>query len=71
MSENTPSPAGLPGTSSVSSDFPRTDPAKAPDAPAAQAAAAQNVAADGASPVTAASEPGAPGAWPFYTSAAA
>ncbi|KVF66922.1 glutamine amidotransferase [Burkholderia cepacia] len=62
MSENTPSPAGLPGTSSVSSDSPRTDPAKAPDAPAAQAAAAQNVAADGASPVTAASEPGAPGA---------
>ncbi|KVW02573.1 glutamine amidotransferase [Burkholderia cepacia] len=62
MSENTPSPAGLPGTSTVSSDSPRTDPAKAPDAPAAQAAAAQNVAADGASPVTAASEPGAPGA---------
>ncbi|KWO03635.1 glutamine amidotransferase [Burkholderia cepacia] len=62
MSENTPSPAGLPGTSSVSSDSPRTDPANAPDAPAAQAAAAQNVAADGASPVTAASEPGAPGA---------
>ncbi|BBA41453.1 MULTISPECIES: gamma-glutamyl-gamma-aminobutyrate hydrolase family protein [Burkholderia] len=61
MSENTPSPAGLPGTSSVSSDSPRSDPAKAPDAPAAQAAA-QNVAADGASPVTAASEPGAPGA---------
>ncbi|MBZ5795456.1 type 1 glutamine amidotransferase [Burkholderia contaminans] len=61
MSENTPSPAGLPGTSSVSSDSPRTDPAKAPDAPAAQAAA-QNVAADGASPVTAGSEPGAPGA---------
>ncbi|OXI89813.1 gamma-glutamyl-gamma-aminobutyrate hydrolase [Burkholderia sp. AU31652] len=61
MSENTPSPAGLPGTSSVSSDSPRTDPAKAPDAPATQAAA-QNVAADGASPVTAASEPGAPGA---------
>ncbi|VWC26765.1 peptidase C26 [Burkholderia lata] len=61
MSENTPSPAGLPGTSSVSSDSPRTDPAKAPDVPAAQAAA-QKVAADGASPVTAASEPGAPGA---------
>ncbi|OXI24093.1 gamma-glutamyl-gamma-aminobutyrate hydrolase family protein [Burkholderia sp. AU15512] len=61
MSENTPSPAGLPGTSSVSSDSPRTDPAKAPDAPATQAAA-RNVAADGASPVTAASEPGAPGA---------
>ncbi|WP_175840950.1 gamma-glutamyl-gamma-aminobutyrate hydrolase family protein [Burkholderia contaminans] len=60
MSENTPSPAGLPGTSSVSSDFPRSDPAKAPDAPATQVAA-QNVAADGASPVTAASEPGAPG----------
>ncbi|WP_175967089.1 gamma-glutamyl-gamma-aminobutyrate hydrolase family protein [Burkholderia sp. BCC0322] len=59
MSENTPSPAGLPGTSSVSSDSPRTDSAKAPDAPAAQAAA-QNVAADGASPVTAAS--GATGA---------
>ncbi|WP_175951647.1 type 1 glutamine amidotransferase [Burkholderia sp. BCC0405] len=59
MSENTPSPAGLPGTSSVSSDSPRPDPAKAPDAPAAQAAA-QNVAADGASPVTAAS--GATGA---------
>ncbi|MCA8272194.1 type 1 glutamine amidotransferase [Burkholderia sp. AU30280] len=61
MSENTPSPAGLPGTSSVSSDSPRTDPAKAPDAPAAQAAA-QNVAADGASSVTAASGPGASGA---------
>ncbi|WP_334068961.1 type 1 glutamine amidotransferase [Burkholderia cepacia] len=61
MSENTPSPAGLPGTSSVSSDSPRTDPAKAPDAPAAQAAA-QIVAADGASSATAASEPGAPGA---------
>ncbi|VWD58395.1 peptidase C26 [Burkholderia lata] len=61
MSENTPSPAGLPGTSSVSSDSPRHAPAKVPDAPAAQAAA-QNVAADGASPVTAASEPGAPGA---------
>ncbi|VWD44553.1 gamma-glutamyl-gamma-aminobutyrate hydrolase family protein [Burkholderia contaminans] len=61
MSENTPSPAGLPGNASVSSDSPRPDPAKAPDAPAAQAAA-QNVAADGASPVTAASEPGAPGA---------
>ncbi|MCA8152463.1 type 1 glutamine amidotransferase [Burkholderia contaminans] len=61
MSENTPSPAGLPGTSSVSSDSPRSDPAKAPDAPATQVAA-QNVAADGASPVTAASEPGAPGA---------
>ncbi|VWB94571.1 gamma-glutamyl-gamma-aminobutyrate hydrolase family protein [Burkholderia lata] len=61
MSENTPSPAGLPGTSSVSSDSPRPAPAKVPDAPAAQAAA-QNVAADGASPVTAASEPGAPGA---------
>ncbi|WP_423391777.1 gamma-glutamyl-gamma-aminobutyrate hydrolase family protein [Burkholderia sp. LMG 21824] len=59
MSENTPSPAGLPGTSSVSSDSPRTDPAKAPDAPAAPAAA-QTVAADGASPVTAA--PGATGA---------
>ena len=61
MSENTPSPAGLPGNASVSSDSPRPDLAKAPDAPAAQAAA-QNVAADGASPVTAASEPGAPGA---------
>ncbi|VWD32546.1 peptidase C26 [Burkholderia contaminans] len=61
MSENTPSPAGLPGTSSVSSDSPRSDPAKAPDAPATQVAA-QNVAADGASPVTAASEPGARGA---------
>ncbi|AOJ37317.1 glutamine amidotransferase [Burkholderia lata] len=61
MSENTPSPAGLPGNASVSSDSPRPDPAKAPDAPAAQAAA-QNVAADGASPVTAASEPGATGA---------
>ncbi|WP_412526511.1 gamma-glutamyl-gamma-aminobutyrate hydrolase family protein [Burkholderia lata] len=61
MSENTPSPAGLPGNASVSSDSLRPNPAKAPDAPAAQAAA-QNVAADGASPVTAASEPGAPGA---------
>ncbi|OXI87964.1 gamma-glutamyl-gamma-aminobutyrate hydrolase [Burkholderia sp. AU33423] len=61
MSENTPSPAGLPGNASVSSDSPRPNPAKAPDAPAAQAAA-RNVAADGASPVTAASEPGAPGA---------
>ncbi|WP_027813415.1 gamma-glutamyl-gamma-aminobutyrate hydrolase family protein [Burkholderia cenocepacia] len=61
MSENTPSSAGLPGTSSASSDSPRPDPAKTPDAPAPQAAA-QNVADDGASPVTAASEPGAPGA---------
>ncbi|BAX60126.1 gamma-glutamyl-gamma-aminobutyrate hydrolase family protein [Burkholderia stabilis] len=61
MSENTLSPAGLPGTPSVSSDSPRPDPAKTPDAPAPQAAA-QNVAVDGASPVTAASEPGAPGA---------
>ncbi|OXI34101.1 gamma-glutamyl-gamma-aminobutyrate hydrolase [Burkholderia sp. AU16741] len=61
MSENTPSPAGLPGTSSASSDSPRPDPAKTPDAPATQAAA-EHVADDGASPVTAASEPGAPGA---------
>ncbi|MBR8495004.1 gamma-glutamyl-gamma-aminobutyrate hydrolase, partial [Burkholderia cenocepacia] len=61
MSETTPSPAGLPGTSSASSDSPRPDPAKTPDAPATQAAA-HNVADDGASPVTAASEPGAPGA---------
>ncbi|MEC4773815.1 type 1 glutamine amidotransferase [Burkholderia cenocepacia] len=62
MSENTPSSAGLPGTSSASSDSPpRPDPAKTPDAPAPQAAA-QNVADDGASPVTGASEPGAPGA---------
>ena len=61
MSENTPPPAGLPGTPSAFSDSPRSDPAKTPDVPAAHAAA-QNVAADGASPVTAASEPGAPGA---------
>lgn len=61
MSENTPSSAGLSGTSSASSDSPRPDPAKTPNAPAPQAAA-QNVADDGASPVTAASEPGAPGA---------
>ncbi|MBF5013243.1 gamma-glutamyl-gamma-aminobutyrate hydrolase family protein [Burkholderia pseudomultivorans] len=62
MSENTPSLAGLPGTSSASSDSPRPAPAHAPDASATSSAAAQNVAADGASPVTAASEPGAPGA---------
>ncbi|MDR5671513.1 gamma-glutamyl-gamma-aminobutyrate hydrolase, partial [Burkholderia cenocepacia] len=58
MSENTPSPAGLPGTFSASSDSPRPDPAKTHDAQAA----VQNAADDGASPVTAASEPGAPGA---------
>ncbi|KWF71635.1 gamma-glutamyl-gamma-aminobutyrate hydrolase family protein [Burkholderia pseudomultivorans] len=62
MSENTPSLAGLPGTSSASSDSPRPAPAHAPDASVTSSAAVQNVAADGASPVTAASEPGAPGA---------
>ncbi|KWF06700.1 gamma-glutamyl-gamma-aminobutyrate hydrolase family protein [Burkholderia pseudomultivorans] len=62
MSENTPSLAGLPGTSSAPSDSPRPAPAHAPDASVTSSAAAQNVAADGASPVTAASEPGAPGA---------
>ncbi|PRE26192.1 gamma-glutamyl-gamma-aminobutyrate hydrolase [Burkholderia multivorans] len=65
MSENTPSPAGLPGTSSVSSDSPRSTPAKATDmsdtSAAQAAAAAQDVADDGASPVTTATEPGAPG----------
>ncbi|MBU9679530.1 type 1 glutamine amidotransferase [Burkholderia multivorans] len=65
MSENTPSPAGLPGTSSVSSDSPRSTPPKATDmsdtSAAQAAAAAQDVADDGASPVTTATEPGAPG----------
>ncbi|KWA36895.1 glutamine amidotransferase [Burkholderia multivorans] len=65
MSENTPSPAGLPGTSSVSSDSPRSAPTKATDmsdtSAAQAAAAAQDVADDGASPVTTATEPGAPG----------
>ncbi|MBJ9940619.1 type 1 glutamine amidotransferase [Burkholderia multivorans] len=65
MSENTPSPAGLPGTSSVSSDSPRSAPPKATDmsdtSAAQAAAAAQDVADDGASPVTTATEPGAPG----------
>ncbi|PRF55389.1 gamma-glutamyl-gamma-aminobutyrate hydrolase [Burkholderia multivorans] len=65
MSENTPSPAGLPGTSSASSDSPRSTPAKATDmsdtSAAQAAAAAQDVADDGASPVTTATEPGAPG----------
>ncbi|MDN7969517.1 type 1 glutamine amidotransferase [Burkholderia multivorans] len=65
MSENTPSPAGLPGTSSVSSDSPRSAPTKATDmsdtSAAQAAAAAQDVADDGASPVTTATEPGAAG----------
>ncbi|MGI2234097.1 gamma-glutamyl-gamma-aminobutyrate hydrolase, partial [Burkholderia vietnamiensis] len=61
MSETTPSPAGLPGTFSASPDSRRSEPPRAADvpaAPAAQAAAAHDVADDGASPVTAASEPG-------------
>ncbi|OXH84795.1 hypothetical protein CA830_30700, partial [Burkholderia multivorans] len=62
MSENTPSPAGLPGTSSASSDSPRSTPVKATDmsdtSAAQAAAAAQDVADDGASPVTTATEPG-------------
>lgn len=62
MSENTPPSAGLPGTSSASSDSLRPHSAKTPDVPAEQAAATHDVADDGASPVTAASEPGAPGA---------
>ncbi|MFP3479573.1 MULTISPECIES: gamma-glutamyl-gamma-aminobutyrate hydrolase family protein [Burkholderia] len=74
MSETTPSPAGLTGTPSASSRSPRSDPAHAPEVPAtqpsgAQAAAAEDVAADGASPVTAASEPGAAGTTPAAESA--
>ncbi|WP_175713896.1 gamma-glutamyl-gamma-aminobutyrate hydrolase family protein [Burkholderia ambifaria] len=74
MSETTPSPAGLTGTPSASSRSSRSDPAHAPEVPAtqpsvAQAAAAEDVAADGASPVTAASEPGAAGTTPAAESA--
>ncbi|MBN3793269.1 gamma-glutamyl-gamma-aminobutyrate hydrolase, partial [Burkholderia sp. Ac-20353] len=70
MSENTPSVAGSAGTSSSSFDSTRPNSAHpvsggTPASPPAQASAARGVADDvagaGASPVTGASEPGAPG----------